>query len=346
MSQPAFPGGVARQDPDLSQRQRDVLEALISVHRRSARPVGSDALARRAGIAWSSASIRATLAELESLGFLHQPHAAAGRVPTDRGYAFFVRNLMTPAGLPFEVLAEIDERLRRSARDVEHLLGEASRLLSSLTHQLGLGITSALEGERLTNLELEPLDERRALLLLTLGVGAVHTLLLQLDSPLEREALAEVAAVLRERLLSRSLSEVRDRLARDPELVRRSAVRVVARAAAASWSDARSTTLFSAGAAHMADHPEFARGAQLAPLLRLIEDGPPLDRLMVEGVEGQPAVRVGLDEDTALAGCSLVTFPLPGTAMAAVGVLGPMRMDYARALAVVDAVGRRVADLL
>ena len=78
----------------------------------------------------------------------------------------------------------------------------------------------------------------------------------------------------------------------------------------------------------------------------MVEFGEPINRLMVESIEGQVAVRVGLDEDRALAGCSLVTYLLPGALRAAVAVLGPRRMDYARALAVVDAVGSRVADLL
>ena len=80
--------------------------------------------------------------------------------------------------------------------------------------------------------------------------------------------------------------------------------------------------------------------------MRVVENGPPLDRLMVESAEGQPMVRVGLDEDRALSGCSLVCYPLPGTVRGGVGVLGPLRMNYARALAVVDAVGSRVASYL
>jgi len=183
-------------------------------------------------------------------------------------------------------------------------------------------------------------------MVLNLGPAAVRTLALELESPLAREELAEVAAVLRERLLGRSLTEVRDRLASDPELVRKSATRMVARAAAESWARPVSTPLFSAGTMHIAEQPEFARGARLGSLLRVVESGTPLDRLMVHGVEGQVAVRIGLDEDLALTGMSLVSYLLPGPARAAVGVLGPLRMDYALALQVVDAVGARVTELL
>ena len=346
MSHPAFPGGVSREDPELTDRQRDVFVALVTLHGDSARPVGSEALAHHARIPLSSASIRGALAELESMGLLARTHASAGRVPSGSGYDFLVRHLLTPAALPPALMAQVDETLRRSARDVEHLLGEASRLLSSLTHQLGLALTVSLEHERLARLELEPLDQRRALMVLGLAGGAVRTLVLELDSPLDRGELAEVEAVLRERLLGRDLAEVRDRLATDPELVRRSAVRLVAHAAAERWAPPGPATMFSAGAGHIAEQPEFAGRPQLGPLLRVVENGPPLDRLMIEGIEGHPAVRVGLDEDTALTRCSLVSYPLPGALRGAVGVLGPLRMDYARVFSIVDAVGRRVADLL
>lgn len=346
MSHPTFLGAVSREDPELTDRQRDVFIALVTLHGDSARPVGSESIAQHAGIPLSPASIRSALAELEGMGLLARRHASAGRVPSENGYDYLVRQLLTPAALPPEVLTRVDETLRRSAHDVEHLLGEASRLLSELTHQLGLALTAPLEDERLARLDLERLDAHRVLMVLGLGAGAVRTLVLELDSPLERGELEEVASVLRERLLGRDLAEVRDRLAADPELVRKSAVRLVAHAAASRWAPMAPPARFSAGAGHIAEQPEFAGRQQLGPLLRVVENGPPLDRLMVEGVAGHPAVRVGLDEDVALSRCSLVSYPLPGSLRGAVGVLGPLRMDYARVFSIVDAVGRRVAELI
>jgi heat-inducible transcriptional repressor len=248
--------------------------------------------------------------------------------------------------LPDEALREMDERLRRSAHDVEQLLHEASRLLSSLTLQLGLAVATTLDHERLLALELAAFEPRRALLVLTLEGGAVRTLKLELAHALDPSELAEVEPVLRERLAGRRLGEVRARLAADPELVRDTAVRLVARAAMASWAAPGASALYSSGAARIAAQPEFRDGSLLGSLLQVIENGPPLDRLMVRGIEGHPAVRVALDEADVLARCSLVSYPLGAGPRVAVGVLGPLRMDYARALAVVEAVGARVASYL
>jgi heat-inducible transcriptional repressor len=313
--------------------------------RPTARPIGSDVLARDRYIRLSPASIRGVLGELEAMGLLERSHASAGRVPSPSGYRTFVRSELLPAPLPLELVHEVEERLRRSTEDVEELLAEASRVLSSLTEQLGLALTSTLDRESLMELELARLDGQRALLVLGIGGAAVRTLVLELDSPLDSAELDAVAAVLRERLLGCSLGVVRDRLADDPVLVRDSAVRLVARAAAASWGTS-GRSLQSSGADRIASQPEFARAERLAPVLRVVESGPPLDRMLLDGVEGQSGVRIALDEDRALEGLSLVSYPLPGTVRGGVGVLGPLRMDYARALAAVDLVGTRVAELL
>src|SRR5947208_2841828 len=107
MSEPAFPGRLSREDPDLSERQRQVFAALLTLHGRSARPIGSETLAQLAGIPLSPASIRNALAELESLGLLERHHSSAGRVPSVRGYELYVRVILTPEALPPEVMEEV-----------------------------------------------------------------------------------------------------------------------------------------------------------------------------------------------------------------------------------------------
>ncbi len=339
----ALPGRLSREDPDLSPRQRDVLFAVVREHGRSARPVSSECLVTTAAIRGSAAGVRSVLAELEILGLLARSHASAGRVPSGAGYAYYVRQGLTPRPLPPDLLAELDERLRNSTRDIEDLLHEAARVLAGASFQLGLALARTLDEERLSRLELAGLSPDRVLLVLTLAGGSVRTLKLELESPLAADALADVERMLRERLTGGTVREVRDRLRSDPELARGAAVRMVSRAFADGWRDADGTTLFSAGAGRIAVQPEFAGGSQLGSLLQVIEDGPPLDRLMVETVEGHAEVRLALDEVAALSGMSLISYPLPGAPGVAVGVLGPMRMDYARAIAAVEAVGARLA---
>jgi heat-inducible transcriptional repressor len=346
MSPPALPGAVLRDDPDLTERQRALFAALVALHRRDARPIGSERLHALSAVPLSAAGMRTELAALEERGLLERTHASAGRVPSARGWEFWVCRLMEPAPLTPDLAARIRAALADSSRDVATLLGEASRLLADLTQQIGLARADSLDREPLTRLDLVALGGRRVLLALNLGVAFARTLALELDSPLDPEDLDEVANVLRERLLGAALVEVRDRLDHDPELVRHSAVRLVARAAREQWAHPVSTPLLASGASRIAGQPEFADAPRREAILRTIESGPPIDRLLVAGLEGQAAARVGLGHDGALAACSLVSFALSGPVPGAVGVLGPRRMDYALAFAVVDAVGNRVTELL
>jgi heat-inducible transcriptional repressor len=346
MSTPAIPGRLTASDPQLSERQRHVFARLVSLHRRDARPVSSERLGRAPELRRSGASLRGTLAELEELRLLERPRAGGGRVPSTSGWEYFVRVMLEPAALPAEVEDAVAERLAQSRHDVEHLLQEASRLLASFSRQLGLALAASLEDEALVSLELEPLGERRALLVLGLSGHRSRTLVLELDTPLERSALKEVSEVLREHLLGGTLASARERFDSDPALARHSAVRIVARAAAAGWRRPVETPLLTAGVSHIAEQPEFADGARLTPVLRALESGSPFERLMVSGLQGHAGVSVGVSAERGLAGLSLVSFPLPGAVSGAVGVLGPLRMDYATTIALVDLVGARVADLL
>jgi heat-inducible transcriptional repressor len=346
MSTPAIPGRLTPSDPQLSERQRHVFARLVALHRRDARPVSSDRLGRAAELRRSGASLRGTLAELEELRLLERPRAGGGRVPSPSGWEYFVRAVLEPAAIPAEVEDAVAERLRQSRHDVERLLHEASRLLASFSHQLGLALAASLEDEALVSLELETLGERRALLVLGLAGHRSRTLVLELDTPLDLQALEEVSKVLREHLLGGTLADARERLAADPALARHSAVRIVARAAAASWRRPVETPLLTAGVSHIAEQPEFADGSRLTPVLRALESGSPFERLMVSGLQGHAGVSVGFSVERGLAGLSLVSFPLPGAVSGGVGVLGPLRMDYATTIALVDLVGTHVADLL
>ncbi len=346
MSSPVIPGRLTASEPELSERQRRVFARLVELVLAQARPVSSERLAQGPGRGPSGGRLRRTLAELEEMGLLRRAHAASGRVPSAAGWEYFVSAVLEPAAVPAAVEDVVTERLSQARHDVERLLQEASRLLATFTRQLGLALAASLEDEPLAALDLEPLGERRALLVLGLAGMRTRSLALELDTPLDRGALAEVGDVLRAELVGRPLAEARGRLATDPALARDSAVRIVARAAVASWGRAVATPLLSAGVARLADQPEFADGRRLAPVLRVLESGSPLERLMVSGVQGHAGVRVGLAPETELASLSLVSYPLPGAIPGAVAVLGPMRMDYAASLALVDLVGTRVADLL
>lgn len=337
--------GLPRRLTDLTARQRHVLELLVRHFLATARPVASSALAVEGGFAWAPATLRQAMNELEEMGLLEQPHTAAGRVPTDRGYRLFVDGLAGPTPLSGDEVEAIEGVLARSARDVEELLTQASRLLAELSSQVGFAVAPDRDEAELSGLDLVHLGDRRVLLVMSVRGGIVRTMQVELESALSRGELDRVGRLLGERLLGRTLAEVRQRLAADERLVADGAVAIVAAAVADALATARPAGVFVDGAAQVARHPEFRESMSLRPLLALFDRGEPW-RELVAGDDGL-TVTIGREHGRAeWAHLSHVRFRMPGPADASIGLVGPRRMDYGRAIGLVDFIGRRLSSLI
>ncbi|MGH7725911.1 MAG: heat-inducible transcriptional repressor HrcA [Candidatus Eiseniibacteriota bacterium] len=332
---------------DLTSRQRQVLTLLVRQYLATARPVASGTLTVEGGFAWAPATVRSSMFELESLGLLEQPHAAAGRIPTDRGYRVFVDGLGAPEPLTPADREEVERALTASAHDVEQLFRQASRLLADTASELGFAIAPGLDEGVLESLELVHVAERRVLLVLTVRSGPARSVALHLTSPLGRADVERVARLLRERLLGLPFADVRGRLAGDDALVRDVAAVLVAAAIADVLAELERPEVFVDGAAYVARHPEFRESGSLRPVLQLIDRPEPWRDLLAGGSDPGLSVAIGREHNrTELAHLSLVSFRLPGPLPASIGLLGPRRMDYARAMGLVEYVGRRLSSLL
>jgi heat-inducible transcriptional repressor len=336
-----------RRMPSLGARQRQVLGLLVRQYLSAARPVSSQTLAVEGRHAWAPATVRATLLELEEMGLVEQPHAASGRVPTDLGYRWFVDALDAPSPPGDAEREAIEKALEASARDVEQLLAQASRLLADAATELGFALAPALDEGALAGLELVHVGGRRILLVLSVQSGRMRSMTLELTSALARVEIERVARLLRERLLGRPFHEVRQRLSDDEDLVRDGAVALVAQAVADALESIARPDVFAAGASHVARHPELAESERLRPLLALLDEAEPWRDLVASDAPAGLSVAIGREHGRAdLAHLSLVTFRVGGPIGASIGLLGPRRMDYGRAMGLVDFVGRRLTNLM
>jgi heat-inducible transcriptional repressor len=193
----------------LSEREQLILREVVDAYVGTAAPVGSRTISRHIGLELSPATIRNTMMDLEEQGLLAQPHASAGRVPTDLGYRAYVDTILEPDPITPEEEDWIEEKLESSARDLSQLLDQAARLLAGACHQLGVVLAPSLDGAILTGVEFARLSEQRVLLVLRVRDGLVRTVLLDVSARLSPEALAETAAHLNECLVGLTLAEIR-----------------------------------------------------------------------------------------------------------------------------------------
>jgi heat-inducible transcriptional repressor len=336
-----------RYEPILTQRQAQVLQALVGAYVGFATPVGSATLAALLPVRLSSASVRNTLGELHELGLLEKPHRSAGRMPTELGLRVFVEQLLLPRELgPFE------------KRDLEdHLSGDgvveaASRLLSERTRQLGFVVAPRLEGVVLRNVSFVRVSSERVLAVLVAEGGRVFRRILEEPGKNDQSQLDRTAAALRERVTGRTLRVVRDQLLAEAAALRSQAdlllervLRVVPDGEAGNAADLVLGTQLA-----LLDQPEFRDPERLRALLSALEEKGRLVDWAGRMLEERGAcVAFGRDlGEPRFARLAVVAAKVgsKGAPSGSVGVIGPSRMDYARVIPLVGYVSRRLTEVL
>ncbi len=199
-------------DEGLNERAQLLLKALIENYIRDGQPVGSRTLSRDSGLSLSSATIRNVMADLEDLGFVASPHTSAGRVPTDKGYRFFVDTLLKLKPLLHEEIEDIERRLGAEPANGRSLVQTVSQMLSSVTHMAGLVTLPNPHYIALTQIEFIGLSENRALAIMVMSNREVQNRVVQLDRYHSPEELRRAATYLNEAFAGRSLPDVRAQL--------------------------------------------------------------------------------------------------------------------------------------
>lgn len=344
--------------PELTERERRVLEAVIQSYVETAEPAGSRTLSKRFGLGVSPATIRNTMSDLEEKGYLFHPHTSAGRVPTDSAYRLYVDSLMRRRVTPRAETDRITEHLAGSgASAIEAILRRAAQSLSIVSHELGVALGPRLEGAVLRRLELMRVSHERLLLVLTLHGGAVRTIFVEVAGQVAESALAEVMLVLNERLAGLTLREIRATLG---ERLRDTS----------TTSDAtellnvfvqEGETLFDlpvsneddgvvlGQASVLAEQPEFASGDGMRRLLELTETRAHLAALL-RGRSSSPGISITIGNehgDPRLDDFTIVTAEYRvGALSGVIGVIGPTRMPYEKVIALVRHTSVLVSDIL
>jgi len=335
-------------------RARQLLRTLISRYIRDGAPVGSQTLARHAGLDVSPATIRNILAELEEVGLLSSPHASAGRVPTAQGYRLFVDSLLQPRPLPESELARLRQELPAGS-GTQALLGNASELLSAMSHFVGVVSVPRRETFAFRHIDFVPLEGGRVLAILVFADNDVQNRILQARRPYTAGELERVANYLNRQFAGRPVAEIRAELLRELKAARNEMETLLS----------HSVELAEQALGDPAEGPgSHSEGVVLAGQTRLmgVQDLSDLERLrelfeafarkqeilqLLERTLRAPGVRIFIGEETGiapLAGMSLVTAPYAAgdRPLGVLGVIGPSRMAYDRVIPMVQA----AADVL
>ena len=334
--------------PQLGERQREILRAVIREFIATAEPVASGALVRRYQLTVSPATVRNELASLEELGLLTHPHTSAGRVPTDLGYRYFLESLMPEAMLLPDEQLTVSHQFQQAQRDTAEWLRLAASTLARLSAEASIvtppsGVRSALR-----HVEAVPIQERRVLLVAVLEGGAVRQQLLELAQPATVDELRALGSRLTDALSGADAARLRMAAAGE----RGTAAEIVGALAGmlAECDAARARDVYYDGIQNILAQPEFGQGDRIREMVGMLEDRTRLaEMLPPELRDGEVHVAIGNENRIeSLRGCSLVfgRYGTPGGVVGYVGVVGPTRMDYGRSIGAVRYVGRLMSDLV
>ncbi len=335
----------------LNQRAKILLKTLVERYITEGQPVGSRSLSKFSGLDLSPATIRNVMADLEEMGFVTSPHTSAGRIPTHRGYRFFVDTLLVVKPLDIIEIHQLEDQLH--SNNPSRLINSASKLLSELTRFAGVVVTPKRSSAIFRYIEFMTLSEKRILLIIVTPEGDVQNRVLFTDRSYNQTELIEAANFINQNYAGRAFDEIRSRLQSELKQLHHDMTNLMTAAIEAGGEAIRENddTVVVAGERKLLDVHDLASNmTSLKKLFDLFERKTVLLQLLefsgkAEGVQifigGESGV-VTLDE------FSVVTAPyeVDGKVVGTVGVVGPTRMAYERVIPIVDATARLLSSAL
>ncbi|HMV05647.1 MAG TPA: heat-inducible transcriptional repressor HrcA [Accumulibacter sp.] len=335
----------------LDERARTLLKTLIERYIAEGQPVGSRALSRYSGLDLSAATVRNVMADLEDIGLIASPHTSAGRVPTSRGYRFFVDSLLTVRPLDREKIDVIEEQLHPS--QPRQLINNASHLLAGLTHFAGVVLAPRRRQPKIRQMEFVSLSERRILLILVTTDGDVQNRLLFPGRAYTPAELVTATNYLNQHFIGGDFEQIRKRVSEELLALRGDLQALMTAALVAGDEVMRGADdrYVISGERNLLEVEEFSSNMQrLRELFDLFEQRTSLMQLLdlsqrADGVQifiGGESGLAPLDE------CSVVTaaYEVDGQVVGSVGVIGPTRMAYERVIPIVDITARLLSSAL
>ena len=339
----------------LAEREREVLTTIIEAYITSAAPVGSRVVSKLSSLGLSAASIRNIMADLTETGYLEQPHTSAGRIPTAKAFRLYLDQVMRLSPLGDDQKRRIIDNLTLAGLELDDVLRQASRLLSGLSLQVSMVIAPNPAGARFKRIDFSLLNPGLVMVLLVLQGGLVRKRVIETAPDVTPDDLVACSNYLNHLFTDRTLDEVRTRIVREMDEARRSLNALCLRAltmarSAFEQERAPASEVIVDGTPNILSQPEFTDAEHMRELMRVLEERTILLDLLDKTVNGLKTVIIIGDESdqAALSELGVITAPY-GTGrrtLGAIGLIGPLRMDYAKLVPVVNYTASTLTRLL
>jgi len=334
---------------DLEQRVKAVLLAIVDNFIQTGEPVGSRTISKIIDLGLSAATIRNVMADLTEQGFLEQPHTSAGRVPTDKGYRYYVNARTNTVPIAAQAREMIQDALGDPSAGLDALLSNTTKVLAELTQFTGIVASPHVDSTRLKMVEFLRINPQQIFVVLITQSHMVHSRILRMSEDLSQEFLNSVSRYLNDQFLARSLVEIRrhvlESLAEEKEQYDQLLAHVV-RLSKRAFDLSSQRELYVEGQSNILN--DFRDLAKIRGLMRALEEKMSLIELLDHTLE-ESSVNISIGHENKLDyldGCSLVTakYGAEQQSVGAIGVIGPTRMDYLRVIPIIEYTARALTE--
>ncbi|MBQ7173314.1 MAG: heat-inducible transcription repressor HrcA [Clostridia bacterium] len=336
----------------LSERKKQILKAIVQAHIEGGEPVGSKYILENQHLNCSSATIRNEMAELENLGYLEQPHASAGRVPSEQGYRFYVDSLVEHYVMTANEVAQINRLLRAKMGELDQILVEASNLAANLTNYTAIAIKPRASLVTVSKFETIYLEPDHYILVAVSSTGSVKSKHLQTKEPVTPEALENLSGVLNMLMINLSADQITLPHMMKLEALLGNDAHLAADVIKAIYDllkELDDGEVKVSGLDRLLQYPEYSDMGQLQALLGTLENKEEFLDLVSKNEGEDVSVLIGSESEVKVMNNSALVFkPIikDGKTLGAIGVLGPRRMDYAKVLGTLEGLSGNIADLI
>lgn len=341
-------------EQELNEREKSILRSIVQQFILTAAPVGSRYIVKKYDIGYSSATVRNIMSDLEESGFINHPHTSAGRVPTDKGYRFYVDSLMDIPVLNQAEKGIINKSFKVEVSDTDELLRIASKLMSQITKQIACVTYPKLDQGILQKIQLVSLSSTRLLIVLSIKSGLVKTITLEFKSEIKDSQLSYIENLLNERLSGLTLNEIRKTFKErfsdisDPD---KPIIRIFIDSVDKIFVDTKmDDRVFITGAKNVIHQPEFEDPEKFQSVIELIEDKNIIIHIMEKQEKGGDDIFISIgkeNKDQKLDEYSFITKEYHyGETSGTLGIIGPKRMEYSKVVAIVDYIAKMISEFL
>jgi heat-inducible transcriptional repressor len=325
----------------LTDRQLLILQVIVDDFIRSAQPVGSRSLSKKEEISFSSATIRNEMSDLEELGYIEKTHTSSGRVPSEKGYRYYVDHLLSPQVLNQHDVSIIQSIFAEKIFEFEKIIQRSAKILSELTNYTSIVLGPAVSINKLKRIQIIPLNKETAVAIFVTDTGHVENRTFSLPPSVDASDLEKTVNILNDRLAGVPLEDLNDKIYKEVAMLLRQHIHnydLMLHTIADSLKMPTNEKLFFGGKTNMLSQPEFHDVAKLRSLLTMIDQEEWIYNLIRNDSAGIH-VKIGRENNNSVMdNCSLITATYSAGAenLGTIAILGPTRMEYSRVISLLQ----------